>query len=277
MNIKLLVLCITIFALILILGIIFIFIRLFEKYHDINIWTYWEPNPPPPKVKKCYENWKKIGKLNNIHLLNPDNITEYIPQDEYDKICKNAENPAVKSDFIGLYLLHKYGGVWIDASIFLNKPLLEWLPLDKMFTYNADRFNDVGTCMETFFMYSPKDNIISKEWYHFLHKIKDNEGKEKFLENAKEEYPDICNAMDSNYLWVYLTGKYLLLKNPEFKEHLNYKSAEKGPWFACEKYGWDNIKQICEELEKKNPCELCEMTKLHSVLRDNCDDDIIPT
>ena len=93
-----------------------------EKYEGLPVWAYWEPNPPPKKVKKCYNNWKEVGKLNNINLLNPDNITKYIPEDEYKKICKNADNLAVKSDFIGLYLLSTYGGIWIDSTVFLNKP-----------------------------------------------------------------------------------------------------------------------------------------------------------
>lgn len=247
-----------------------------EKYEGIPVWAYWEPNPPPKKVKKCYNNWKEVGKLHNINLLNPDNITKYIPEDEYKKICKNADNLAVKSDFIGLYLLSTYGGIWIDSTVFLNKPLLDWLPTNKMFTYNADRFNDITTCMETFFMYSPKDNIIAKKWYKLLHEIQETEGKNNFIERVIEEYPNIANAMDANYLWVYVAGKYLLIKNPYLKEHLNYKSAEEGPWYACEKYGWDNIEQICDDLKNKKPCEVCEMTKLHRDLRENCDDDVIP-
>ena len=31
-----------------------------------------------------------------------------------EKICDSAENSAVKSDFIAMYLLHNYGGTWLD-------------------------------------------------------------------------------------------------------------------------------------------------------------------
>lgn len=276
MNINTKIVIIAIIAILFIIFCTIYFIKICEKYEDTPVWAYWEPNPPPNKVKKCYDNWKEVGKLRNINLLNPDNVTKYIPEDEYNRICKNADNLAVKSDFIGLYLLSRYGGVWIDSTVFLNKPLLEWLPKDKMFTYNADRFNEITTCMETFFMYSPKDNIIAKEWYKLLHEIQETEGKDKFVKRVQKEYPDISGSMDANYLWVYVAGKYLLINNPDFKDHLNYKSAEKGPWYACEKYGWDNIEQICDDLKNKKPCELCEMTKLHRDLRENCDDDVIP-
>ena len=251
-----------------------------EKYATIPIWTYWENtdknNKDPPKVvQRCYKNWKDKGKLNNINILNPDNIKKFIPEDEYNKICKNAENLAVKSDFISLYLLYKYGGVWIDGSVFLNKPLLDWLPTDKMFTYRADRFKDLVVCMETFFIYSPKNNIICKTWYDLLHKIAENEGKDNFIKNVKKKYPNITNSMPSNYLWVYVVGKYLLLKNPDFINMLNTKSAEEGPWYESERNGWENVDQICKALSKKEPCTTCELTKLHNGLREKCGAEVV--
>lgn len=167
-------------------------------------------------------------------------------------------------------------GIWIDSTVFLNKPLLDWLPTNKMFTYNADRFDDITTCMETF-LCIPRKIILSLEnGINYYMKYKKQKVKNNFIERVSAEYPNIANAMDANYLWVYVAGKYLLIKNPYLKEHLNYKSTEEGPWYVCEKYGWDNIEQICDDLKNKKPCELCEMTKLHRDLRENCGDDVIP-
>jgi len=247
----------------------------YEKYDDILVWTYWEPQPSPKIVQKCYENWKEKGKLHNVNVLHPDNITEYIPKDEYDRICKNAENLAVKSDFISLYLLYKYGGVWIDGSVFLNKPLLDWLPRDKFFTYRADRFKDEVECMETFFIYSPKGNTIAKEWYDLLNKIAENEGKKEFLNKSKKEYPKITDSMPDEYLWVYVVGKYLLLTKPELKDILHTESAEEGPWYECERNGWENVEQICKELAKKEPCTKCAVTKIHNGMREKCGVEVV--
>jgi hypothetical protein len=246
-----------------------------EKYQDIPVWTYWEPYPVPDVVQKCYDNWKEKGKLYNIRILHPDNITTYIPQNEYDRICKNAENLAVKSDFIALYLLYKYGGIWIDGSVFMNKPLLDWLPTDKFFTYRADRFSDEVICMESFFIYSPKGHPIAREWYNLLTKIAENEGKCSFIRQAQEEYPKISNTMHSEYLWVYIAGKYLLLKQPELKDKLNTESGEEGPWYECERNGWENLEQVCNELAKKEPCTTCAMTKISNRMREFCGIDVI--
>jgi len=247
-----------------------------EKYQKstLKVWTYWEPSPPPEIVQKCYNNWKKMDDL-KINFLNPNNVTQYIPKTEYNRISKNSENLAVKSDFIGLYLLKTHGGVWIDGSVFLNKPLTEWLPPSKFFTYRADRFGKMGLCMETFFISSPKNHIIVHEWYNLLHNIIETPGKEKFIEFVNQKYPLLTDEMDSDYLWVYVAGKFLLAEKPYLKKFLVTKSAEKGPWYESEKYGWDNIEQICEILEKNGPCNDCEMTKLHNGMRKKCSSNVV--
>jgi len=244
-----------------------------------TVWTYWEPSPPPELVQKCYKNWRTKGKIQDMRFLNPDNILEYIPAKEYEKICKNSENPAVKSDFIGFYLLNKYGGTWIDGSIFLNKPLFDWLPVDskKFFCYQADRFSKDVVCMETFFMFSPKDHPLPIKWYKLLHETVEGVGKDQFVKDVKKEHPDITDRMaDENYLWVYVAGKKLLHDNPKFKELIQTESAEKGPWYEMERNGWENVDQICAALAKDEPCETCPLTKLHNGLRETCGLEVIP-
>ena len=192
-------------------------------------------------MKRCYRNWGTNGHLENINILTTDNITRYIPEKEYQEICSCAENLAVKSDFIGLYLLHRYGGLWIDAS--------------------------------------PINHPLPKKWYELLKRIAQNEGKTKFLERVNKEHPNISQSMDENYLWVYVAGKYLLIKNPELKNSLSTLSAEKGPSLESEKHGWDNHKIVCDSLLRKK-CSKdnihCNVTKLHNILRDECQIDVIP-
>lgn len=277
---------VTLIILLLICGLlIFLFInyksvdnfKIIPKITKDTVWTYWEPSPPPKLVQKCYKNWKDIGKLKDIRFLSPDNITDYIPNSEYKKICKGAENLAVKSDFISFYLLYNFGGTWMDASIFVSKPLFEWLPrTDKFFAYRADRFNEHVTCIETFFMYSPKNHILPKLWYELLLDISHNEGKKDFIKKCKHIYPDICSSMDANYLWVYIVGKYLLLKYPEIQNEIITISAEEGPWYESEEHGWDNTQTVCKKLKDEGVCANCFLTKLHNVLRDECGEEIIP-
>ena len=238
-----------------------------------TVWTYWEPYPPA-LVKRCYKNWLQVGRLQDIRFLNSKNITQYIPEREWNKIDKLAENSAVKSDFIAMYLLHNYGGTWIDGSIFMRKPLFDWLPRgSQFFSFHADRFSDHTKCPETFFMWSPKGHILPKIWYKELCEIAGGEGKIAFIKRVKKEYPKISKNMQEEYLWVYIVGKYILLKYPELAESITTASAEKGPWSESEKYGWENVKTICKKMKEEGTEPL---TKLHNILRKNCSKDIVP-
>ena len=242
-----------------------------------TVWTYWEPYPPPKMVQMCYDNWRRIGQVNDIRILHPNNITRYVPENEYNKICQNAENPAVKSDFILFYLLNKFGGTWIDGSVFLNKPLFEWLPRKNLFCYRADRFSVDTICMETFFMYSPKGHPLSSKWYDMLHKVSSTIGKDQFVANTVKKYPYINDLMsEDNYLWVYVVGKYILHENPGFLSLIDTRSAEEGPWYEAERHGWENVDQICSALSRKEPCPNCPLTKIHNGMREQCGIEVVP-
>tara|TARA_B100000287_G_C20575902_1_gene758453 strand:- start:334 stop:1227 length:894 start_codon:yes stop_codon:yes gene_type:complete len=248
---------------------------------ELNIWCYWEPQPPPEIVLKCYENWVNVSKLENIYYLNENNITEYIPRSDLDKINKYSDgNLAIKSDFIGLYLLNKYSGVWLDSSIYFSKPLKEWLPTGKFFAFEAGRFNSYTKSMETFLMYSPSpNNPIPLKWFKTMVYVSENfKNKKDFFDHAENKYPGIVGGLHE-YLWVYLAGKYLLAENPELVNELNTLKAEDIPWYDTEQSGWD-AEITCSRLKKKTeeskaPCSRCYVTKLYSALRD-CDPSIIP-
>ena len=272
-------------AIILCIGaIVFLcFCKISEEFEIIHkdtsptlktVWTYWQPMPPPEIVQKCYHNWQTVGECDDVRFLNSDNITEYIPQSEYDKITKASPNLAHRSDFIGLYLLKTYGGTWMDASIYLHKPLFSWLPLGDFFCYQADRFSKDSFCMESFFIHTSKNHPIVDLWYKklFTNKGDDN----KFIKDAEKKYPKITRDMGSNtlYLWVYVAGKLVLLENPELKNIITSKKAEAGPWLESIKAGWDADK-TCSILEKNGPCQNCNMTKLWNGPRKKCSLDIV--
>lgn len=270
---------------ILILLIIFYFILSKNKSNKENfsnnlkkpniktIWSYWEPSPPPKIIQKCIKNWKEIGKCDDVRLLNDKNINEYIPKSELDMIIKKSPNLANKSDFIGLYLLNKYGGTWIDASVFLHKPLFSWLKPGEFFVYKANRFSGDSFCMENFFIHSPKNHPICLAWYNKLKNVADN--IDKFINDTKEKYPNITNRMKHyRYLWAYIVGKVVLLENPKLLELINSKDAEEGPYLDSVRLNWD-YKKICKLFKKKNYCQDCNMTKLWNETRKECDPDIV--
>lgn len=90
------------------------------------IWMCWfqgENSVMPPLNRACIEKWRVSNKDWKVIVLNNETIPNYVP--EYTEILK--ESPKRKlancADLLRLLLLSKYGGVWVDASVYPTRPL----------------------------------------------------------------------------------------------------------------------------------------------------------
>lgn len=89
-----------------------------------KIWVLWlqgEANAPFV-VKNCINSWKRLNTSWDVIVLDADSLSKYIDLDLDPKI-----ELAHQSDIIRLKLLNGYGGVWVDATAYCNRPLDEWL------------------------------------------------------------------------------------------------------------------------------------------------------
>jgi predicted acetyltransferase len=87
-----------------------------------NIFCYWDIEELPPLINECIKKIKKkMGSKWNVILLNRNTVYKLISKNNFPK---NYEKLQVqhKTDWIRLYLIKKYGGIWMDISIVLNDP-----------------------------------------------------------------------------------------------------------------------------------------------------------
>ena len=91
------------------------------------IWVCWlqGENKMPSIVKKCLESITNHSNGHSVNLITIDNYSEYIDIDK--KFLQRYYNgtllPAHLADLFRLKLLADYGGLWIDATIYLIKDL----------------------------------------------------------------------------------------------------------------------------------------------------------
>jgi len=275
---------IILFLIVLILTVYFLSRRVVEPFERAKIepvWAFWE-NPPnqkiPDIVKRCYKNWKTIGEVKDIRFLNPSNIEMYIPKRELKRIERSCDgNLAVKSDFIGLYLISKYGGTVIDGTVFMNEPLRNWLPnligAAPFFCFDATRYGSVTP--ETFFMYGQRGSQVAARWYELGLKVGASgvEGRNKFISKVNKEFPGILDDFPKdNYLWMYMVGKYMLLRYPALRDQLNVSKSEDDPLRTIAESNWET-EATCEAL--KLP-QTTRITKLDNGLWKNCSVEIVP-
>lgn len=130
-----------------------------EKAENI-VWIFWwqGSNNMPPIVNSCYQRAILLNPDKKICLLTKDNIDEYLEINP--KIKMMVENKTISitffSDYLRMGLLAKYGGIWLDATVYLTRSLNP-LFSGKLYTNKQSRESQVA-----------KDNIISEaQWSGF--------------------------------------------------------------------------------------------------------------
>lgn len=102
--------------------------------HSNKVWVCWFQGMEnaPLVVQKCYESLQKNMNNREIILITSKNMMNYVQFPDYiqKKIEKGIISGAHLSDLLRLALLVKYGGTWIDATVFCSD--------DKILRYMLD-------------------------------------------------------------------------------------------------------------------------------------------
>ncbi len=96
-----------------------------------NIWTMWwqgEDNAPEV-VKECFESMRRHANGAMLHILDKWSVKEYIElppviREKFDAGCITITH---LSDIIRVELINKYGGLWIDSTVFLTEDIPGWI------------------------------------------------------------------------------------------------------------------------------------------------------
>lgn len=110
--------------------------KLYREYKDIideeiivadseksnKVWICWFQgfDKAPELVKACVQSIREQLSAKEIILLDDSNIEEYIEIPEYikKKRAKGIITPAHYSDIVRVSILCKWGGIWIDSTVF---------------------------------------------------------------------------------------------------------------------------------------------------------------
>ena len=98
--------------------------------NDKIIWFCWLQgfDNMPLIVKACYNSIIRNNKYYNIKFISFANYQEYVSLPDY--ISNLYHNGSIKNahfaDIIRTFLLYKYGGLWIDATIYVNNTIPDY-------------------------------------------------------------------------------------------------------------------------------------------------------
>lgn len=116
------------------------FAPLKEFENDKIIWQFWfqGAHNAPALVQKCFDSVKKqMGGEYQIIILDENNLNDYInfPPFVLQKLKEGALSKTFFSDLLRVCLLATYGGVWLDATIYLSGKIGENLLCQDFFAF----------------------------------------------------------------------------------------------------------------------------------------------
>ncbi|WP_029321002.1 capsular polysaccharide synthesis protein [Butyrivibrio sp. AE3004] len=199
-----------------------------KKQNSNTVWIMWLQglNNAPDIVKKCVESQKKAMAQKKFIIIDENNIYDYVTLPDYiiQKREKGIITNAMFSDLVRLELLNKYGGYWIDASVFMtdgeliseidNLPLFmfsfyyfgfnpEIMEYNSWFMHSTSNNNLLCLLQQLMYAYWKEHNYISN--YYLLHILGSI---------ANDYYKEECEAMpiisqvDAHILATYIYDNY---------------------------------------------------------------------
>lgn len=96
-----------------------------KSVEEYRIWVFWGQGEQemPPLVKACYRQLTHFNE--NVTLVTLDNISNFISISPliFEKVNDGRISWAYFSDIVRTTLLATYGGLWLDATVWVSKPL----------------------------------------------------------------------------------------------------------------------------------------------------------
>jgi len=143
-----------------------------------RIWMYWDKGveQAPHLVRKCVRSIVDNNPTWDVAVLSNASLSQYLSPMEY--LASVEMSVQARSDVIRIALLHKYGGVWADSTVFCSIPLDSWLPFLAgdagffAFRYKHwKRGQTDGTPVSSWFLYADNSSSFIHAWIQEIHRF----------------------------------------------------------------------------------------------------------
>lgn len=200
------------------------------------IYLFWHDNKIPFFIKKCIQNIKRKNPDYKVIIFHYDDVMKIKNR---PKVLEEYKRRGV-ADWLRLYLLNKYGGVWLDIScIFHKKNLNDIIDLNtnKLQAFESP-FNQKEIMIENWFLASMKNNKLVRYWLKEWEIALQN--KEKYVKkNIKYASNNLKNFLP------YLTQHLIfvkLLKTTDLEKcfkSLGYADEKNNPFYYHKRFSWN--------------------------------------
>ena len=161
-----------------------------------NIWIFWDKGwANAPKIcKLCLDSWKIYNPTWKIHILDKQNIYNYLPKQFLDELWTKNQIQT-QSDILRLNLLKKYGGIWVDATLYCNQSLDDWI-YEYLNTTNffVFQFLNDKRMISSWFIASTNDNYLINKFCNSYNSFWKNRTKSNDYFNCHHNFVTLYNT-----------------------------------------------------------------------------------
>jgi Capsular polysaccharide synthesis protein len=94
-----------------------------------TIWCLWLQGwaHAPDLVKACAASWRRHNHDWNLRLLSRDTLNAYLDPLPLDAAAAAKLPTEALSDVVRIALLHRFGGIWVDSTVYCLRSLDGWI------------------------------------------------------------------------------------------------------------------------------------------------------
>jgi hypothetical protein len=237
----------------------------FQSEIPKTIWTYWVEENPPEIVQKCIESWKKHNPDYDVHLLNKNTVSRWVPELELNDL-KHNDGPTRESDFTRLSVLSKYGGFWVDASIIMNGSLepIRQIQAEKGCEMVGYYIHDFTTrseypVIENWFFACVPGSAFVQQWRDEFMSLNTHNTVNDYINAKKKAGVDLQRISSPEYLAMHVSAQTVmqkLMSIEDVSKKLHLMKAEDGPFKYLVYKNWNSaeaLKSLCDVSELRTP------------------------
>lgn len=213
----------------------------FDRIPSI-LWTFWDKDEIPDFIKSCIDSWRQYNPDCTINIVTTSTLKDYVGEEEANYMInwKFNDSPQRFSDLVRLYVISKFGGIWLDASIvcFASFNWVNKEEADSIVFSIKELSEDV--LMESWFIAAAPNNPFVVKWNEEFRSIDQYDTIEDYIEKSGTNQDAI--AYNINYLVIYLCARKVWHELGE--GCVKIMSATDGPYNYMVKGG---IQSLCDE------------------------------
>ncbi|WAC41235.1 glycosyltransferase family 32 protein [Pedobacter sp. SL55] len=227
------------------------FIWGYGKKSDANdsipkvIWLYWnEEKVNSATVQLCINIIKNLHTDHEVHLLHRTNLLAFLPNFPTELFGKPSN---FVSDMVRLMLLEQHGGIYLDATVLLSKPLnwaleLQQKDCSEAVLYYADENtrDEKFPMVETWFIAALPQSTFIKAWREEYQNCMLSANSDTYYDN-NDILPLSNFPLDATYYTSYMAGQIVMRRSQQYRLSLLRAEDDAFNYGLGFKKKWDEV------------------------------------